>query len=91
VRYGGQCDRPGDDLAFGVTMNCIGCGKKTQVIDSRITAGNRVIRRRQCMACQHRFSTYEQPFETMDIDKRYRQQLKIAVAGFIKKIKAIEI
>lgn len=92
MRYGGQCDRPDNDFAFGVViMKCPECGKNTRVINSRPTGGNRVIRRRHCPGCRHRFSTYEQPFGTMDINKRYRQQLKIAVAGFIKKLRAIEI
>lgn len=42
-------------------MNCPFCNSPdTQVIDSRVSeAGDSIRRRRRCMACQKRFTTYE--------------------------------
>lgn len=39
-------------------MRCPNCKKETQVIDSR-ESDNSIRRRRTCLACQHRFTTYE--------------------------------
>lgn len=42
-------------------MHCPFCGAtETKVIDSRLVAeGNQIRRRRQCLACEERFTTYE--------------------------------
>ncbi|MCK4390244.1 MAG: transcriptional repressor NrdR [Desulfobacterales bacterium] len=42
-------------------MKCPYCGEMdNKVIDSRVTKdGNAVRRRRECLACKHRFTTYE--------------------------------
>ena len=42
-------------------MKCPGCGYiKSEVIDSRpVTEGNSIRRRRECPACQKRFTTFE--------------------------------
>ena len=42
-------------------MHCPFCGAtETKVIDSRLVAeGNQIRRRRQCLACDERFTTYE--------------------------------
>ena len=42
-------------------MKCPSCNyKETKVIDSRLSGeGNSVRRRRECLKCQHRFTTYE--------------------------------
>lgn len=42
-------------------MNCSRChAADTKVIESRdVTGGKSIRRRRMCMACQHRFTTYE--------------------------------
>ncbi|PIE41191.1 MAG: transcriptional regulator NrdR [Gammaproteobacteria bacterium] len=42
-------------------MHCPFCGAtETKVIDSRLVAeGNQIRRRRQCIACEERFTTYE--------------------------------
>ena len=44
-------------------MQCPFCGKdKDKVVDSRSSEGGRVVRRRrQCLACGRRFTTYERP------------------------------
>lgn len=39
-------------------MRCPNCKRETQVIDTR-EADNSVRRRRECLHCQHRFTTYE--------------------------------
>lgn len=39
-------------------MRCPNCKGETQVIDTR-EADNSIRRRRACLACQHRFTTYE--------------------------------
>ncbi len=42
-------------------MRCPGCGyEESKVIDSRpVTEGNSIRRRRECLACQKRFTTFE--------------------------------
>ncbi|MCS7254443.1 MAG: transcriptional regulator NrdR [Armatimonadota bacterium] len=41
-------------------MKCPLCGSATKVTDTRLTElGMAVRRRRQCLKCQHRFTTYE--------------------------------
>ncbi len=46
-------------------MKCVACGlEQTHVIDSRVVeSGTAIRRRRECLACGHRFTTYE----TVDI------------------------
>ena len=45
---------------------CIKCGHDTVMIrDSRVNERNWRLRRRECMACKHRWSTYEVPVEVM--------------------------
>ncbi len=39
-------------------MNCIKCGRDTTVLDTRMIE-TFLRRRRQCLHCKHRFSTYE--------------------------------
>jgi len=47
-------------------MQCPFCGQDNdKVIDSRSSEGGRAVRRRrQCLSCQKRFTTYERPEET---------------------------
>jgi len=41
-------------------MKCPICGfEKTQVLDSRPTENSSIRRRRECVSCKHRFTTYE--------------------------------
>ena len=49
-------------------MKCPGCGyPESKVIDSRpVTDGNSIRRRRECLACQKRFTTFE-VIETVQI------------------------
>ena len=49
-------------------MKCPGCGySESKVIDSRpVTEGNSIRRRRECLACQKRFTTFE-VIETVQI------------------------
>ncbi len=49
-------------------MRCPGCGySESKVIDSRpVTEGNSIRRRRECLACQKRFTTFE-VIETLQI------------------------
>lgn len=48
-------------------MQCPFCGQDNdKVVDSRSTEGGRgVRRRRQCLVCEKRFTTYERPEETV--------------------------
>tara|TARA_Y100000310_G_scaffold306787_1_gene348247 strand:- start:14149 stop:14580 length:432 start_codon:yes stop_codon:yes gene_type:complete len=43
-------------------MKCIYCGKDTHVTDKR-EAPDGTRRRRECLKCKKRFTTYEKPFE----------------------------
>lgn len=48
-------------------MKCPFCGKdETQVVETRVAEdGDFIRRRRQCMACERRFTTYERPDITL--------------------------
>ncbi|WP_456431673.1 transcriptional regulator NrdR [Thermosulfuriphilus sp.] len=48
-------------------MRCPRCGhSETKVVDSRTTKdGTAIRRRRECLSCNHRFTTYEQVEETL--------------------------
>ncbi len=48
-------------------MQCPFCGQdKDKVVDSRSSEGGRVVRRRrECLNCQRRYTTYERPEETI--------------------------
>ena len=48
-------------------MQCPFCGKdQDKVVDSRSSEGGRAVRRRrQCLACGRRFTTYERPEDTL--------------------------
>ena len=45
-------------------MNCPNCGEATKVVDSR--QDKYIKRRRECLACGHRFNTYEIPESLLD-------------------------
>ena len=55
-------------MAYGTRiMKCPGCGcTESKVIDSRPTEENSIRRRRECLACQRRFTTFEM-IETVPI------------------------
>ncbi|MFW6246895.1 MAG: hypothetical protein ACOC22_01825 [bacterium] len=40
-------------------MKCPKCDKETHITDSRKTKNNIVRRRRECICCKFRFTTYE--------------------------------
>lgn len=40
-------------------MKCVKCDEETRVLDSRQAPDNVFRRRRECMACKKRFTTYE--------------------------------
>ncbi|MFW6062195.1 MAG: transcriptional regulator NrdR [Planctomycetota bacterium] len=48
-------------------MQCPFCGQdRDKVVDSRSSEGGRVVRRRrQCLSCERRFTTYERPEEAI--------------------------
>lgn len=57
-------ERNAKGCTFGIRffdMKCPACGStKSQVVDSRpMTEGNSIRRRRECVVCQKRFTTYE--------------------------------
>ena len=53
-------------------MRCVICGADdTRVVDSRPSEGGLSIRRRrECISCQHRFTTYERAAVTLVVRKR---------------------
>lgn len=52
-------------------MRCPQCGaQRVAVLDSRPYDGNRVWRRRGCLACDHRFTTYEVVAEELRVIDR---------------------
>jgi len=51
-------------------MNCIKCKNDTTVTDSRPAPRNRIRRRRKCLGCGDRFSTYELLAPREDTDRR---------------------
>ena len=50
-------------------MNCPDCGGKSKVVDSRITAGE-CRRRRECLSCKERFTTWERVESIVDVEKK---------------------
>lgn len=48
-------------------MNCPKCKGKTKVIDSRPYFENKIRRRRACIKCGQRFTTYEMLNPTLDM------------------------
>ncbi len=72
-------------------MKCPSCNyKETKVVDSRLSGeGNSVRRRRECLKCQHRFTTYEyvEQVPLMVIKRDGRRQpfdRKRIIAGLLK-------
>ena len=51
-------------------MRCIYCGGETRVVDKRMSTGNAVRRRRECLVCGKRFTTYERPVDVFYVIKR---------------------
>lgn len=51
------------------------CGAETHVIDSRLTPENFIRRRRRCLRCGERFTTYETP-STPREDARFRDSVR---------------
>jgi transcriptional regulator NrdR family protein len=45
-------------------MECLECGGDTKVIDSRPSKNNRIRRRRECLFCDKRWTTYESIVDT---------------------------
>ena len=73
-------------------MQCPFCGQdKDKVVDSRSSEGGRAVRRRrQCLVCSRRFTTYERPEETIRLtvvkkdDSRVPYQREKIIAGLQK-------
>ena len=71
-------------------MHCTSCHEETKVIDSRLSAdGNSIRRRRECLKCEKRFTTYEYVEEVplMVIKKDGRRQpfdRQKIVSGLVK-------
>jgi transcriptional regulator NrdR family protein len=65
-------------------MNCTKCSSDTQVLDSRVSDESNIVRRRRsCLACNHRFTTYEVTAYTFehykqrdDLDSKLKKILK---------------
>lgn len=55
-------------------MTCPVCGGKTKVIDSRCYDSESVWRRRECLECNHRFTTIELETETLR-EQRKRERM----------------
>ncbi|MCP4376304.1 MAG: transcriptional repressor NrdR [bacterium] len=51
-------------------MQCPYCGQDNdKVVDSRSSEGGRAVRRRrECLGCQHRFTTYERPEDVIKLN-----------------------
>jgi transcriptional repressor NrdR len=56
------------DVLFVIFMKCIFCGAETKVVDKRTTDVTR--RRRECLKCEKRFTTYERPELTLMVVKK---------------------
>ncbi|MBI5332761.1 MAG: transcriptional repressor NrdR [Candidatus Aenigmarchaeota archaeon] len=56
-------------------MKCIYCANDTKVIDKR-DAENIIRRRRECLSCSKRFTTYEKAHVTLTVVKKNNEQEK---------------
>lgn len=55
-------------------MNCLKCGGKTGVLDSRPSLSKQeVIRKRQCKKCGDVFKTFEWVDDSEDLEEEYRE------------------
>ena len=69
-------------------MVCPKCKTKTQVIDSRNRGKQVIYRRRVCLNCGHKFSTWESP---IPIDPRKAEAAKVSKAARTVKIQGQRI
>lgn len=60
-------------------MRCPNCQGETLVTDSRDAPENTLRRRRECVACSHRFTTYE---STVQVAKRRQADRKAKRAAY---------
>lgn len=64
-------------------MNCLHCGSKTTVLSTRKVKRCNVKRRRRCLTCQRRFTTYESPAP-------FDQENKILIKGVLEILEKLK-
>ena len=70
-------------------MDCPSCGGETKVVDSRVTHVNKVRRRRRCLVCNGRFTTFEEI--ELDPRKGHTTRAERAAMALIRKRAARKI
>lgn len=73
---------------------CPSCGANTAVFNSRTTDGTYVYRRRRCLVCKTRMTTYEVLCDTPEeasitVDSRLRKNLTKRLLTFISQAEGI--
>lgn len=72
-------------------MTCPVCGEATKVIESRNSrAGESIRRRRECLACGHRFTTREVDDEMLERLERIARAAREVEKELRKKLKRME-
>jgi len=78
---------------IGASLACPACGSRqgSEVTDSRVDGeGVRIRRRRQCLGCHARFTTYEMAFDpAVFFDQR--QRAKLVAAELREMAHALEV
>lgn len=70
-------------------MKCPHCGnRESGVIDTQLLKSNKINRRRKCLSCKQRFTTYETIEETFDIEEALlKQEVKKAISRLNLRLK----
>lgn len=72
-------------------MTCPVCGGATKIVDSRSSrAGESIRRRRECLACGHRFTTREVDAEMLERLERIARAAREVETELRKKLKRME-
>lgn len=69
-------------------MNCL-CGGTTKVIDSRLRANNTIRRRRECLNCGERFSSYEMLLYDAKMELPRIQELEKHCSNLLTTVKQV--
>jgi DNA repair exonuclease SbcCD ATPase subunit len=71
-------------------MRCIFCGEDTKVVDARLKTDNTMRRRRECLVCGSRFTTFEGKMKKKEVsEKEIGEALLPIFEKFIKEIRPL--
>lgn len=65
-------------------MNCTECGGRTKVLESRMVSEGWLRRRRECLVCEHRFTTREVVYEAPSKSERAKKAMERDIWSTLK-------